>query len=53
MKSDIIKIYVARKLGVGIISEMALAETLAPGLMELTGSRDLFEPSTTKVRVDA
>jgi DNA-binding transcriptional LysR family regulator len=51
MDSDIIKIYVARGLGIGVISEMALAEPLGPQLVELKRSRELFEPSTTKVAV--
>jgi DNA-binding transcriptional LysR family regulator len=50
MDADVIKVYVERGLGVGILSEMATRE-LSPNLTELTGSRDLFEPSTTKVAV--
>jgi DNA-binding transcriptional LysR family regulator len=49
MDSDIIKTYVARGLGLGIVAEMAVAPT--DGFVVLAGSRDLFGESTTKVAV--
>ena len=50
MDADIIKAYVARGLGLGIVAEMAL-EADDPLLVELPGSRDLFSTSTAKLAV--
>jgi len=50
MDADIIKAYVARGLGLGIVAEMAIE----PGdthLVELPGSRDLFSTLTAKLAV--
>ena len=49
MDADVIKLYVERGGGVGIVSEMAMAQQTGSGLVVLEGSRDLFESSTTKV----
>lgn len=49
MDGAVIQAYVQRGLGVGILSEMALAEGCEHGLVEVAGSRSLFEPSITKV----
>jgi LysR family transcriptional regulator, cys regulon transcriptional activator len=50
MDADIIKAYVARGLGLGIVSEMAVAGG-DDGLVELAGSRDHFGASMTKIAV--
>lgn len=49
MDADVIKAYVARGVGIGIVSEMAIDESRDPGLAIIKQSRDFFEPSLTKV----
>jgi LysR family cys regulon transcriptional activator len=49
MDADVIKLYVERGGGVGIISEMAMEQEPHERLKVVSGSRDLFAPSTTKV----
>jgi LysR family transcriptional regulator, cys regulon transcriptional activator len=49
MDADVIRVYVQRELGVGILSEMAVRDGTGDGLEVLRGSRELFEPSITKV----
>ncbi len=49
MDADVIKLYVQRGVGVGIISEMAVLGTCDEGLVVVKGSEALFAPSTTKV----
>lgn len=49
MDADVIKLYVERGVGVGILSEMAMEDGCNEGLVVVPGSQDLFAPSTTKV----
>lgn len=49
MDADVIRLYVQRGIGVGIVSEMAVATASQDGLKVLSGSNTLFEPSVTKV----
>lgn len=49
MDADVIRLYVQRGVGVGIVSEMAVANASQDGLKVLGGSKALFEPSVTKV----
>lgn len=49
MDADVIKLYVERGGGVGIVSEMAVDGKADGQIVVVPGSRDLFEPSTTKV----
>lgn len=52
MDADIIKYYARRGLGVGLLSEMAHEpEDEQSGLILVDGSRDLFQPSITKVAI--
>ena len=50
MDADIIKAYVARGLGLGIVAEMAL-DPDDKQLVELTGSRDLLPALTAKLAI--
>ena len=48
--ADVIRLYVQRGVGVGIVSEMAVDKHAATdGLKVLQGSKQLFEASVTKV----
>ena len=49
MDADVIKLYVQRGVGVGIVSEMALGDCSDHGLVVVNGSETLIEPSVTKV----
>lgn len=49
MDADVIKHYVQRGIGVGILSEMAVDARGADGLVAVTSSSNLFAPSITKV----
>lgn len=49
MDADVIRLYVQRGVGVGIVSEMAVATASQDGLKVLGGSKALFAPSITKV----
>lgn len=51
MDADVIKFYVSRGVGVGIVSEMAMDSSRDTDLAVVKGSRALFEPSVTKVAV--
>ncbi len=51
MDADVIKLYVRRGVGVGIISEMALGDCSDQGLAVIPGSRELFDESTTRVAI--
>ena len=49
MDADVIKLYVERGGGVGIVSEMAMEHQACEQLAVVAGSRELFAASTTKV----
>jgi LysR family cys regulon transcriptional activator len=50
MDADVIKLYVERGVGVGILSEMAIGDgSCDEGLTIVPGSQTLFAPSITKV----
>jgi LysR family transcriptional regulator, cys regulon transcriptional activator len=49
MDADVIKLYVERGVGVGIVSEMAVGAPCDSGLVVVPRSSNLFAPSTTKV----
>lgn len=50
MDADVIKLYVERGVGVGILSEMAIGDgSCDDGLTVVAGSQALFAPSITKV----
>ena len=49
MDADVIKHYVQRGIGVGILSEMAVDARGSDGLVAVTSSSALFAPSITKV----
>lgn len=49
MDADVIRFYVQRGIGVGIVSEMAVGSFGANDLKVLNGSKSLFEASITKV----
>ena len=51
MDADVIKFYVSRGVGVGIVSEMAMDGSRDIDLAIVKGSRELFEPSVTKVAI--
>ncbi|WP_426189183.1 CysB family HTH-type transcriptional regulator [Massilia sp. DWR3-1-1] len=51
MDADVIKTYVRRGLGVGIVAEMALEETERDGLVVLETQGDLFGSCTTSLGV--
>lgn len=51
MDADVIKLYVERGVGVGIISEMAMGGSCDEGMVVVPGSQTLFAPSTTKVAI--
>lgn len=49
MDADVIKFYVSKGVGVGIVSEMAIDEARDHGLAVVRSSRALFDSSVTKV----
>jgi len=49
MDADVIKHYVQRGIGIGILSEMAVETRADDGLVAVKASRTLFDPSVTKV----
>jgi LysR family cys regulon transcriptional activator len=49
MDADVIKDYVRRNLGVGVLSEMAMSRAADDDLVELPSTRSLFPPSATKI----
>lgn len=49
MDADIIKLYVRRGMGIGILSELAIQDGSDDGLMVVRPASPLFEPSVTKV----
>jgi len=51
--ADVIKTYVRLGIGVGIVAQMAIEAEQTGSLVPLAGSKQLFEPSSTKVAVPA
>lgn len=49
--ADVIKTYVRLGMGVGIVAQMALEADPSSGLVPLSGSNRLFQPSSTKLAI--